>query len=254
MKIVEFIAPVEAIRGNMSGRQDLLYPTNNNKAYEGPVGTVNYARNYTPRFVGAKIAKSGKKYFTVRTKSANHLTAKSKKAMALLGAAGALYAALVKDKTSTLYTNMMAQYIKLQELGSTKTFRQFVMDGFRIGLINHVQQFVFSGPLAPVNIDNPWGKVSGALNLPVAQNIRMKFWTELMSGGVLFTIDGVVGLAIEDDVFENLVNQNYNVLSLTIQESTVRYGGLIVRKSNGTAVDPEEDTISANEEFTTVTE
>lgn len=252
MKIVEFIAPVEAIRGNMSGRQDLLYPTNNNKAYEGPVGSVNYARNYSPRFVGAKIAKSGKKYFTVRTKSANHLTAKSKKAMALLGAAGALYAALVKDKTSTLYTNMMAQYVKLQELGSKKTFRQFAMDGFRYGLINRVEQFVFSGPLAPVNIDNPWRKFTGVLNLPVSQGIRMKFWTELVYQGITFSIDGAVGIAQLDMPFEQLVESNYNVLGVTIEESTVRYNGLIVRDSEGAVVDPEEYGIHANEEFTTV--
>lgn len=38
MKRIEFIAPVEAMRGNLSGKQDLLYVENDNKAYEGPVG------------------------------------------------------------------------------------------------------------------------------------------------------------------------------------------------------------------------
>lgn len=219
MKIVEFIAPVEAIRGNMSGRQDLLYPSQDNKAYEGPVGSVNYARNYTPRFVGAKIAKSGKKYFTVRTKSANHLTVKSKKAMALLGAAGALYAALVREKSSALYTNLMAQYVKLQELGMTKTFRQYVMEGFRSGLINNVEQFVFSGPLAPVNIDNPWGKFSGTLNLPVTQNIRVKFWGELVYSGIEFTVDGMRGVARSGFSWDDLIASNYNVLTLAVDAS-----------------------------------
>ena len=251
MKIVEFIAPVEAIRGNMSGRQNLLYPTNDNKAYEGPVGSVNYARNYSPRFVGAKIAKSGKKYFTVRTKSANHLTAKSKKAMALLGGAGALYAALLKS--STLKAQAEAVWVKAQELGDTRTFRAFMMYYFRNALIAHSETITLTIAGSTVSIDNPWRKVNGTLNLPVSQGIRMKFWTELMNGGILFTIDGAVGMAQADDVFENVVGLNYNNLGLTIQESTVRYNGLIVRDSEGAAVNPEDDTITANAEYTTVT-
>lgn len=250
MKIVEFIAPVEAIRGNMSGRQDLLYPTNDNKAYEGPIGSVNYARNYTTRFVGAKIAKSGKKYFIVRTKSANHLTAKSKMAMALLGGAGALYSALLKN--SALKAQAQAVWVKAQELGDQRSFRAFMMFYFRRALIGHEQTIALNVSGSSVSIDNPWAKVSGELNLPVSQGIRVKFWTELFNEGITFKIDGAVGIAIEDATFEQVTTQNYNTLGLTIQESTVRYNGLIVRKSDGTAVDPEEDTISANEEFTTV--
>lgn len=250
MKIVEFIAPVEAIRGNMSGRQDLLYPTDDNKAYEGPVGSVNYARNYTPRFVGAKIAKSGKKYFTVRTKSANHLTAKSKKAMAVLGATGALYAALLK--APALKAQAESVYANAQELGDTRSFRKFMMDYLRNGIIGRVTTITLNVAGASVSIDNPWAKVSGVLNLPVSQGVRMKFWTELAFQGIEFTIDGAKGIGFLDTVFEMIVTSNLNVLGLTIEEGTVRYGGLIVRDSNGDAVDPEETTISANEAFTTV--
>lgn len=250
MKIVEFIAPVEAIRGNMSGRQDLLYPTDDNKAYEGPVGSVNYARNYSPRFVGAKIASSGKKYFTVRTKSANHLTAKSKKAMALLGGAGALYSALLKN--SALKAQAQAVWVKAQELGDVRSFRAFMMFYIRNGIIGHVNTINLNVAGSSVSIDNPWAKVTGELNLPVSQGVRMKFWTELKNGGIIFTIDGAVGLSLEDSPFEFIVEGNYNVLGVTIEENTVRYGGLIVRDSNGNVVDPEETEIHANDVFTTV--
>lgn len=129
MKRIEFIAPVEAIRGNLSGAQKLRYPTDDQGAYEGPVGSVNYARNYAPRFVGAKVAKSGLKYFSVRTKTANHLTAKSKKAMALLGGCGAIYAALIK--TPALKAQADAVFVKAQEFGDKRTYRQFWMEYIR---------------------------------------------------------------------------------------------------------------------------
>lgn len=212
MKRIEFIAPVEAMRGNLSGNQDLLYPSEDNKAYEGPLGSVNYARNYAPRFVGAKIAKSGKKYFTVRTKSANHLTAKSKKAMALLGGAGAIYAALLK--APTLKANAQAVYVKAQELGDVRSFRAFMMDYIRTALIAHSSTITLNIAGASVSIDNPWAKFSGALNIAISNTIRVKFWTELVANGIEFAVDGMKGVAISGNEFSDVMSSNYNVLTL----------------------------------------
>lgn len=227
MKKIEFIAPVEAMRGNLSGKQDLLYPSENNKAYEGPVGSVNYANNYAPRFVGAKIAKSGKKYFTVRTKTANHLTAASKRAMALLGGAGAIYAAIVRDKSAgSLYARLQAQYVALQALGLTDSFRKWVTDKLRSALIAHDAQATFAGPGGSIGVDNPWGKFSGELNVQVSNAIRVKFWTELVSGGFVFTVDGLKGVAISGDEWNStFVGSNYNVLSIALDDNQyIRFG------------------------------
>lgn len=179
MKRIEFIAPVEAMRGNLSGKQDLLYAENDNKAYLGPVGSVNYARNYSPRFIGAKIAKNGKKYFTVRTKSANHLTAKSKKAMALLGGTGAIFGSIMRDKTSELYASLYAQFIELQNAGSKKTFRQSVCDAIRAGLESKLGQIPYAGPRGVVYITNPWRAQGQTPNVSISQEILIKFWSEL---------------------------------------------------------------------------
>lgn len=214
MKRIEFIAPVEAMRGNLSGRQDLLYPSNDNKAYEGPVGSVNYAQNYAPRFVGAKLSKTGQKYFTVRTKSANHLTAKSKKAMALLGGAGALYAALLK--TPAKLTTAQSLWNYAQEHGDARSFRAYMMDFFRQGLINHVAAFTAQVASISLSIDNPWGKFSGALDIQISNKIRVKFWTELVQGGIAFTINGMKGVGESGDDASMIVSHNYNVLSLAI--------------------------------------
>lgn len=251
MKRIEFIAPVEAMRGNLSGRQDLLYPSNDNKAYEGPVGSVNYAQNYAPRFVGAKIAKTGHKYFTVRTKSANHLTAKSKKAMALLGGAGALYAALLK--TPAKLTTAQSLWNYAQEHGDARSFRAYMMDFFRQGLINHVAAFTANVASISLSIDNPWGKFSGALDIQVSNKIRVKFWTQLVSGGYEFTVDGMKGVAEGEADFDTIITSNYNVLLLATDASDyVRLGGATGAyikddtnyMSKSSAVDP-------NAEFTT---
>lgn len=250
MQRLEFIAPVEAMRGNLSGNQDLVYPTNDNKAYESPVGSINYARNYAARFIGAKIAKSGLKYFAVRTKSATHLTAASKHAMALLGGCGAIYAAIVNNPTKK--AAVMAVWEKCRQLGDTMSFRAYVMEQIRWQLEGHAVQINFIRAGVVATVDNPWGKMSGDLDITISPATRIKFWTELKNNGILFTIDGNVGITDDENVFENIVSSNYNVLNLTIEQSTVRFGGLIVRTSNGTAVDPEETTISANEKFTTL--
>lgn len=184
MKRIEFIAPVEAMRGNLSGAQKLQYPTDNQGAYEGPAGAVNYARNYSPRFIGAKIAKSGKKYFAVKTKTANHLTAKSKKAMAVMGGTGALIALILRDKTQERYTNLYAAWVAAQEMGDKRSFRKFLDDAIRPMLATrlastHVQVGSYSE-----TIYNPWISAATSYNLPMS--VILKFWTELGPEGAFF--------------------------------------------------------------------
>lgn len=227
MKRIEFIAPVEAMRGNLSGKQDLLYPSNDNKAYESPVGSVNYARNYAARFVGAKIAKTGHKYFAVRTKSATHVTAKSKKAMALLGGAGALYAALLK--TPAKLTTAQSLWNYAQEHGDNRSFRAYMMDFFRQGLINHVAAFTASVASITLSIDNPWGKFAGTLDMPVAQRIRVKFWTQLVSGGIEFSVNGMKGVSCPSfQEFDDILGSNANVLGLTKTDTYIKLGGAYI--------------------------
>lgn len=214
MKSIEFIAPVESMRGNLSGRQKLEYPTDNNAAFEGPVGSVNYARNYGPRFIGAKVAKTGKKYFSVRLKSANHLTLKSKNAMALLGGAGAIYAAILR--TPAVLAGIQAQYAALQELGEKRSFRKYVMDTVRQGLIQKQLNFTFAGPATSVVVNNPWVKVTGDLNISISNEIRVKFWTELAVNGITFKVGSLTAIARTGDNFHTLIGStNYNVIGLS---------------------------------------
>lgn len=220
MKRIEFIAPVEAMRGNLSGAQRLEYPTDNQGAYESVQGNVNYATNYGARFIGAKVARTGKKYFAVRTKSANHLTAKSKKAMALMGGTGAMVGYILGHKSSTLYINLLAMYNKVVELGDTRTFRKYLSDHVRAGLIAKSATIVVSGPLSPVSIDNPWNTTQATPNVQVSNAILVKFWDQLAADGYTFKIGELVGVAHRQDIFNVIVDRSYNVLGLTIAQGT----------------------------------
>lgn len=254
MKRIEFIAPVEAMRGNLSGKQKLQYPTDNLGAYEGPMGSVNYARNYSPRFIGAKIAKSGKKYFAVRLRTANHLTVKSKKAMALLGGTGAMVGAILRDKSSALYTSLYAMHLKIQELGDTRTFRKYLTDHILAGLAAKSATIVVTGPLSPISIDNPWMYEGGGANVKVSQQVLVKFWTELTSDGIEFTVAGQKGVAHTGDDFDRICNADYNILGLIEAEvggeTYIKFGTQFVQNSSQEYVGI-ADVITANAAYVT---
>lgn len=177
MKRIEFIAPVEAMRGNLSGAQKLQYPTDNQGAYEGPAGSVNYARNYSPRFIGAKIAKSGKKYFAVKTKAANHLTPKGKRAMAIMGGVGALIALILGDKTKERYTNLYGAWVAAQEMGDSRSFRKFLDDAIRPMIAGRKASQRVQVKSFGETIYNPWISGDGDYILPM--KVILKFWSEL---------------------------------------------------------------------------
>lgn len=224
-KRIEFIAPVEAMRGNLSGTQKgLEYPTNNNAAYESPVGSRNYARNYQPIFVGSKRASDGLKYFSVKTKTAIGMTASSKKQMAVLGGAGAIMAALLRDKSSQAYQKVLESFERYRSRGGAiKTFRKYVTDQL-VSNLKSKQPAVFFGTDLPGNmvvINNPWhssGYGPTAINVTIEQDSLVKFWDQLADDPVLFTIDGQKGVAHEGDDFNNVTRNSYNVLGLTVEQ------------------------------------
>lgn len=218
MKRIEFIAPVEAMRGNLSGTQkNLQYPTDNNAAYESPVGSRNYAQNYRPSFIGAKRAADGLKYFNVRTKSSIGMTSKAKHAMALLGGTGAIYASIVRDKTATLYGQLHAMYVAMVEQvpGFNESFKKWLSRQLYQMLANKSTSITIAGPGGSIQIDNPWVKDTAG-NVQVAQNILVKFWSELaQAGSFTFKVDGATGVAYQGETFDDVISSNHNILGLT---------------------------------------
>lgn len=243
MKRIEFIAPVSAMRGNLSGAQDLKYPTQDNKAYEGPLGYTNYARNYTPRFIGAKVAQTGHKYFTTRTKSANHLTNASKHAMALMGGVGAMVATLYRDKTATIYQNLYAQWVALQERGDIRTFRKYLSDGIREMLANKKSYQAFPGPAGAFTVQNPW--VSDVTpNVVVSNAVLVKFWDELATNPIYFFVESQKAVARTNMAFGQggLVSKPINILGLEVDSDG--YITMPVGSSDYYLKDPDNDYVS----------
>lgn len=252
MKRIEFLAPVEAMRGNLSGAQNLKYPTQNNKAFESPEGSVNYARNYSTRFIGAKRASDGLKYFAVKTKTATHITARSLMAMALLGGAGAMYAALVRNKASQSYTGIYAQWVELQNVGNTKSFREYVMDNFRQALASKASTITFAGPRPAVTINNPW-QGAQTPEISISRNILVKFWPQLSINGFTFTIDGIKVVGITSLAFTDIILESQNT-SLNFSENEGEYilmGGRYVLTPSGEYVKGTDDPVPNAKYITT---
>lgn len=218
MKRIDFIAPVEAIRGNMSGRQVLQYAENDNPAFEAPDNKQNYARNYKPRFIGAKVAASGKVYFQVKTKSCSHKTARYRKQMSVMGGAGAIYASILRQKSSTLFGQLETAYNNLPPEAVKPSFRKWIMDALIFALETKSQSASLVSGSTTITINNPWVASSQTTGANVTNAIINKFFQDLTPNAIAFYVDGEKGVAIAAQQFGSLVDSPHNTLSLNIVE------------------------------------
>lgn len=248
MKRIRFIAPVEAIQGNMSGNQKLQYAEHNNPAFESPKGKRNYARNYRPSYIGAFVAGTGTKYFAVKTKTAVHLTNKSQLAMALAGAAGAMYGSLIKDKTSALYIQAEALWIN-NGISAKQTMRKFYTNLFRQMLSSRSNSISVTDEVteAVLTIQNPWENTTTP-NIEVSQDVLVKFWPFLRTNGIVFTVGMKKGVAVNGDTFGDVVDGSYNVLNLTQDaEGQILLDGKFIVSENGKTVKNNDEVVSGGE-------
>lgn len=231
MKRIEFIAPVEAMRGNLSGKQALEYPTDNNSAWLAPSnGKKQYARNYQPRFIGAKIAKSGKKYFAVRTKSAVNMSNGARLAMALMGATHAIYLCISRDARTIAQLQVL--FMEAVQSDKSLTYYKWLCamirpalkekrTGITLGTFAG-QQIVYQNPYITSQDDGAYELI----NFP--QEILVKFWSIFAIGGFYFTVDGKTGIGDQyNDNFESICNEStfdskYHANVLNIQIGTVK--------------------------------
>ena len=233
MKRIEFIAPVEAMRGNLSGKQTLLYADNDNPAYDAPVGR-QYARNYRPSFIGAKRASDGRKYFSVKTKSATLITAASKKRMAILGGAGAVYGAILANKTSATYIALVALFQKqnadLRAKGMRKYFCDWAFNAIatKSATISIPDLSIPAG--APVEVKNPWFNGTQTAGVEVSNEVLVKFWGILTPGSAYVYVNGVKVATSEDWAWEETV-QTAVWSGITITTQTIGQDTFV--KANG---------------------
>lgn len=220
-KIAETLTGFSQLRGNISGKQDLRYAENNNKAFESPVGKVNYARNYRPSVICAKRAKDGRMYFQIRTKNAVNMTAKAVKAMALMGGTGALVGSLLAHKSGTPYQQMYAlwQYALAHDASyAGYSFRKFASEIIRPKLEAKAQNITAQIASISLSFKNPWYDASQTVGANVSSKVLVEFWAQLSPDPISFTVDGKKGVAKDGMFFADVIGLTaLNTLGLSMQ-------------------------------------
>ena len=232
-KRIEMIAPFDVLRGNLSGSQKLQYALNNNPAFDAPEGRVNYARNYKTRYIGSKRGSDGLTYFSVRQRNGVKVNTQTKLAMALLGGAGALRAAILNnDVVRAKIEEKYEQGKASGYISANVSFSKYVFNTLYRGLQQKTPAISFLVPgHGSTNIYNPWCYTNQSATgdrVDVGDEVLVKFWPQLASNPVLFTVEGAKGVAHTGDTFANIAARAYNVLSINTS-SNVKIGDMWIK-------------------------
>ena len=226
MKRIEFIAPVEAMRGNLSGNKTpLVYNPDNNPAWGAPNDVRSYALNYQPQFIGAKRS-NGLKFFQVKTRSAVTMTSAMREQCALLSAQSGVSYQI--QHTIEGLADVQEQYEHSQYKEFGWTFNRYLQTFIRAGLREKTPSFFFNAAgFSSVRYNNPFTKstIPGSIDIELSSDILVKFWDQLADDPVKFNINGMTGIAHSGDNFIDVINSNYNVLGLELSApiDEVRY-------------------------------
>ncbi len=248
-KRIEFLAPVEAMRGNLSRpKQHLLYADNNNPGWDAPEGKRSYARNYEPIFVGAKRAKDGKKYFQIKTRTAVTISPKVKTNMALLGASAELANVITADLR--IFPDLQDLYVQNHPEGWS--FKRWMMKYIREGLSTFsALAFPSAGALAAKFVKNPYintTQPSGAVDVSeyYPTDLLVKFWPQLANDPVIFTVGDQKGVAHNGDDFNTYIDSHYHTLDLSLDNDYVKSGDMWLVKADSEDVYAISDTVITN--------
>lgn len=158
------------MRGSLSGNQSLKY--GGVSAYDIDNGERISADAYQPRVI-AKVLRAPyatrKRYFQIRTRTTVNMTPAMRTAIAVMGGAGAIFAALLRDKEATIYRQCVNACPKHM------TLRQFVLPPVMAGLRAKSTQLTIADG---IYIFNPWTS-SDTPNVTLSDKIITKFASEL---------------------------------------------------------------------------
>lgn len=232
MKRTSFIAPVESMRGNLSGKQDLRYANENNKAFDAPEGR-QYARNYRASYIGARRSKDGLTYFAVKTKSATKIDAASLNRMACLGATGAMVGSILSQKSSTLFENLLRIYGALQIQGiiaKETSLRKWLFGNLYMMYASKMVSLTLEARVGTTTIsaliNNPYLSDSQTTGAEISQDLLVKFWVELGFENIKYRIKNTALyiLGKSSDTFNDIISSAYNILSLRLKDTYVVVG------------------------------
>lgn len=166
MHVIEYILPVDYMRGSLAPRQVLEYALNNNPAWGAPDG-INAALNYNPILIAAK--KRSKRYFMVRTKSSVNWKPTTRLTVAAFAGACSMYRAILNDVA--LADRLRA--IKAEN-EPRKTLREWLMEYLRGMLAEKSQSVTIAGVSDSVTVNNNW-KVAGTPTVEIPATIYNKY-------------------------------------------------------------------------------
>ena len=168
-KRIIYSVPVDVMSGSLSGPQELQYGAQGGEAYDIPPRTREGATNYEPRLVAMYSHKKQLRYFQVRTKHSVNMTDAMRLNLATMGGAGAIYSAIVSDKTSQLYDDCV------HACPAGKTLRGWLVPILRPALAAKETDIVLADGLV---LSNPWNAGTGT-PVTISQTILDKFASEL---------------------------------------------------------------------------
>lgn len=186
-KRIEFLAPVEAMRGNLSGSQKLLYPTQDNSAYDAPSNKQSYATNYSTRYIGAKRSRDGLKFFSVRQRSSVTMSPAVRRNMALLGSSSEFANRIMRNLSAL--TDLQELFTQYAPTGYT--FKRWIAERVRLALNSLSPTFQFDPSGDPTTLfQNPYAPALQANAKSIASTliadkpelldrIVFKFWEVL---------------------------------------------------------------------------
>lgn len=256
MKRIEFIAPVEAMRGNLSGAQNLVYATKNNPAWDAPEGK-NYARNYKPRFIGAKRSATGLTYFATKVRSAINNSTKTKVAQAVLGSMPMLQDGVESNLSinSILYNCYNASKQKAQGYSLRKYFIEKVRNQISRGAATITIMERSGSTTYTCSFANPYIKpgTSTAETIGFDSEILDKFFDQL-SNGSRFAVDGFgEGIFFAGWNWNNLITTEsgaYNILGATTAaiggNDYVKFGDMWLQVYDSTEPEDEPQYVQAS--------
>ena len=233
MKRIEFIAPVAALRGNLSGSQTLTYPTKNNSAWDAPSDKKSFATNYKPRYVGAKRSRDGFTFFATKERSAINQSEQMRKIQALLGATTSLVASMLKYPN--IIQNVTAAWQRAWELKlTTLTLNRWTQDIVRQSLNDGID-FYFNLNAGVFIVQNPFAQNHAQDSVPFTPNKELlaKFWLQLSNpSGIYFYVNGATGIAFPMQTFGNIISNNrMNVLNLSLDPNPQSGYGTVMQGS-----------------------
>lgn len=232
MKRINLAYPFESIQGKQGIKQDLRYAENDNKAYASPEGKVNYARNYKPVMVAARIARTGLNYFAIKTKAATKNTAAWRLVAALMGAVSAIYGWVIKQVR--LMEQLGLQYTESVTLGYEGTFHKWLCAAIRESLAKKSATIVVVGPTATITLgNNPFSDQYECIT--IAAKVLVKFWKQLTPQGITFKVGSDTGIAVVGSEVDTIIeNTRLNVLGLSADASNkVKIGDKYLINADG---------------------